>query len=33
VSRENVELVQDVIAAHERGDFAAVFAAYDPGIE
>jgi ketosteroid isomerase-like protein len=33
VSRENVELVRGVNEAHERGDFAAVFAAYDPEIE
>jgi ketosteroid isomerase-like protein len=33
VSRENVELVRRVYEAHERGDFATVFAAYDPAIE
>ena len=33
MSQENVGLVQSVIEAHERGDFATVFAAYDPGIE
>jgi ketosteroid isomerase-like protein len=33
VSRENIELVRRVNEAHERGDFAAVFAAYDQEIE
>ena len=33
MSRQNVELVRAVIDAHERGDFEAVFAAYDPEIE
>ena len=33
MSQENVELVRSVIDAHERGDFATVFAAYDPEIE
>jgi uncharacterized protein len=33
MSRENVEVVRRVIEAHNRGDFATVFAAYDPGIE
>jgi ketosteroid isomerase-like protein len=33
MSRENVEIVQRVIDAHERGDLATVFAAYDPAIE
>ena len=33
MSRENVEVVRKVIAAHERGDFDGVFAAYDPAIE
>ena len=33
MSEENVALVKRVIAAHERGDFEAVFAAYDPEIE
>jgi ketosteroid isomerase-like protein len=33
MSQENVEAVRRVIEAHDRGDFAMVFAAYDPGIE
>jgi ketosteroid isomerase-like protein len=33
MSQENVELVRRVYEAHERGDFAAVFAAYDPEID
>ena len=33
MSRENQEVVRRVIEAHERGDFATVFAAYDPAIE
>jgi uncharacterized protein len=33
MSRENVELVRRVYEAYERGDFPAVFAAYDPEIE
>jgi ketosteroid isomerase-like protein len=33
MSEENVELVRAVIDAHERRDFDAVFAAYDPAIE
>jgi len=33
MSEENVELVRRVIEAHDRGDFATVFAAYDPEIE
>jgi ketosteroid isomerase-like protein len=33
MSREDVELVRRVIEAHDGGDFATVFAAYDPGIE
>ncbi len=33
MSRENVEVVRRVIEAHDRGDFATVFASYDPGIE
>ncbi len=33
MSRENVEVVRRVIEAHDRGDVAAVFAAYDPEIE
>lgn len=33
VASANVELVRQVIEAHERRDFEAVFAAYDPGIE
>ena len=33
MSQENVELVRSVCEAHDRGDFAAVFAAYDPKIE
>lgn len=33
MSAANVEVVRGVIEAHERGDFATVFAAYDPGIE
>jgi ketosteroid isomerase-like protein len=31
--RDNVEIVRRVIEAHDRGDFAAVFAAYHPRIE
>ena len=33
MSQENVDLVRRVIESHERRDFAAVFAAYDPEIE
>jgi ketosteroid isomerase-like protein len=33
MSQENVEVVRRVIEAHDRGDFATVLAAYDPGIE
>jgi ketosteroid isomerase-like protein len=33
MSKENVEAVRRVIDAHDRGDFATVFAAYDPDIE
>ena len=33
MSQENVELVQDVIEAHKRGEMDRVFAAYDPDIE
>ncbi len=33
MSEENVEIVRSVIEAHGRGDFAAVFAAYDPEVE
>ncbi len=33
MSEENVEIVRRVIEAHDRGDFATVFAAYDPDIE
>jgi ketosteroid isomerase-like protein len=33
MSQENLEVVRRVIEAHDRGDFATVFAAYDPGIE
>ena len=33
MSRENVELVQDVIEASKRGEMDRVFAAYDPDIE
>ncbi len=33
MSQENVELVRTVNEAHDRGDFATVFAAYDPEIE
>ena len=33
MSHENVEIVRGVIEAHERGDVASVFAAYDPEIE
>jgi ketosteroid isomerase-like protein len=33
VSVRNVDLVRSVIDAHERGDYEAVFAAYDPEIE
>ena len=33
MSQENVELVRRVYEAHDRGDFTAVFAAYDPEIE
>ena len=33
MSQENVEIVRGIIDAHERGDFDAVFAKYDPEIE
>ena len=33
MSQENVEIVRGIIDAHERGDFDAVFAEYDPEIE
>jgi ketosteroid isomerase-like protein len=33
MSQENVEIVRRVIEAHDGGDFAAVFAAYDQEIE
>ena len=33
MSQEDAELVRRVYEAHERGDFTAVFAAYDPEIE
>ena len=33
MGRENVDFVRAVIEAHDRGDFDAVFAAYDPEIE
>jgi ketosteroid isomerase-like protein len=33
MSQENVELVRRLYEAHERGDFTAVFAAYNPEIE
>ena len=33
MSREGLQVVRRVIEAHERGDLATVFAAYDPGIE
>lgn len=33
MSRETLEIVRGVADAHDRGDFAAVFAAYDPGIQ
>ena len=33
MSQENVDLVRRVYEAHGRGDFTAVFAAYDPEIE
>jgi ketosteroid isomerase-like protein len=33
MSEENVEFVQGIVDAHQRGDFATVFAAYDPAIE
>jgi ketosteroid isomerase-like protein len=33
MSSENVEVVQRVIDAHDRGDVEAVFATYDPAIE
>jgi ketosteroid isomerase-like protein len=33
MSRENVEVVRRVVEAHDCGDFATVFASYDPGIE
>jgi ketosteroid isomerase-like protein len=33
MSRENVDFVRRVIEAHDRADFDAVFAAYDPDIE
>jgi ketosteroid isomerase-like protein len=32
MSEENVEIVRGIIDAHERGDFDAVFAGYDPEI-
>ena len=33
MSQENVEVVRSIMDAHERGDFDAVFAGYDPEIE
>ncbi|MGA8805580.1 MAG: nuclear transport factor 2 family protein [Solirubrobacterales bacterium] len=33
MSKENVEVVRRIVDAHQRGDFASVFAAYDPAIE
>jgi len=33
MSEENVEFVQGIVDAHQLGDFATVFAAYDPAIE
>jgi ketosteroid isomerase-like protein len=33
MSQENVELVQDVVEASQRGEMDKVFAAYDPEIE
>lgn len=33
MSRENLEIVRAVVDAHNREDFAAVFAAYDRGIQ
>ena len=33
MSQENVEVVRGIIDSHERGDFDAVFAEYDPEIE
>jgi ketosteroid isomerase-like protein len=33
MSEENVDIVRGIIDAHERGDFGAVFAKYDPEIE
>lgn len=33
MSQDNSEVVRRVIDAHQRGDFASVFAAYDPAIE
>ena len=33
MSEENVEVVRRIVDAHQRGDFATVFEAYDPAIE
>ncbi len=33
MSEENVQVVRRIVEAHQRGDFATVFAAYDPAIE
>jgi len=33
MSEENVEVVRRIVDAHQRGDFATVFDAYDPAIE
>jgi ketosteroid isomerase-like protein len=33
MSEENVEVVRRIVDAHQRGDFATVYAAYDPAIE
>jgi len=33
MSEENVEDVRRIVDAHQRGDFATVFEAYDPAIE
>ena len=33
MSEENVEIVRRIVDAHQRGDFASVFAGYDPDIE
>ena len=33
MSEENVEVVRRIVDAHQRGDFASVFAGYDPDIE